>query len=115
MPKGKVEPVKNPPPKRQVEVDEISFPEDLELPPIMKESKYPWGMLAAHPPKKKSFFVKCSDKQSAEDIRSSIFSSGRNYYLKRKINRVPVCRVMQINDVWGVGAQAWEDETKPKE
>lgn len=90
----------------------ISIQENIEIPPMVKESKYPWGELAEATPKEKNFFIECESEEEANRLRSSVYSSGRNYYLKRKIARVPVVRVIQVGDSFGVGAWSVADDTK---
>lgn len=87
----------------------------MDIPPLVKESIYPWEKLAAAKPLMTSFFVACDDKEEAETLRTSVYASGRVYYQKRSIQLRPVCRVLQIGDVWGVNAWATIDEGEDEE
>jgi hypothetical protein len=89
---------------------EISIGEDLEIPPMVKESKYPWAELGKAEPKEKYFFVGCENQEEADTLRSSVYSSGRNYFLKRKIARIPIVRVMETDGRWGVAAWCGVEE-----
>lgn len=72
-------------------VDKADFE---ELVPV-KKSIYNWGDLKSG---EGNFFVACDDLDEARALKGSIRSSGLNYYLKRKINLVPVVIVAQMKD-----------------
>lgn len=86
--------------------DSFTIEAGVEIPPIVRESQYPWEVIAEGDPGQLSFFVACNSEDHAEKRRSPIQSSGRNYYVKRKINRSAVSRVVQENGVWGVRSWA---------
>lgn len=90
----------------------VVLEETLDVPQLVKTSKYPWDALTEGAPLSKNFFVECDSKEEAEQIRSSVFSSGRNFYLKRHIPLRPECRVMQVGEAWGVVCWAKPDEPK---
>lgn len=89
----------------------------MEIPPLVKESIYPWDKLAAPDvkPLMASFFVACDNKEEADTLRPSVYSSGRTYYQKRSISLRPVLRVLQMGDVWGIMAWATIDEGEEEE
>jgi len=80
-----------------------------EIPPVVHESKYPWGELAtafekdpeAHP----SFFLPCDSQEDANSKRSAIQGSGRNYYTKRRMPYTSISRVIEEDGVWGI--ESW--------
>ncbi len=90
---------------------------DMEIPPIVKSSIYPWDTLIPQEdddPESpaRNFFVECEDAGSAEKHRSSVYGSGRNYYLKRGLTLIPICRVVTLGDgVVGVGC--WVVDSSP--
>ncbi len=93
--------------KREIKDRPIVVGSGLTMPPVIKKSKYPWDAIIPEndePPK--HFFVQCEDEGEAAQLRTSIHSSGTNYYLKRNLNLVPVCRAMQVDGKWGVAAVA---------
>lgn len=65
----------------------------------VKRSIYPWDSLESA---KGNFFIECDNDDAARSLKSSVNSSGLNYYLKRKINLVPVVIVAQVGEVVGV-------------
>jgi len=65
----------------------------------VKRSIYPWDSLKSGDG---NFFVECDDLDEARASKGSIRSSGLNYYLKRKINLVPVSVVVKMGDKVGV-------------
>lgn len=96
--------------KVEHKVRTISTGEGLEIPPLVKKSKYPWDFLAANKPAEKNFFVECENQAESDKLKSSVYSSGRQYYLKRKINRIPVVRSMKNKaGIWGVAAWSVEE------
>lgn len=96
--------------KRESKDRKIAVGSGLAIPPIIKGSKYPWLDIVGDPDNKdapaKHFFVECDTKEEAEKLKSSIHSSGVNFYLKRSMGLVPICRAMQIKEdgPWGVAA-----------
>jgi hypothetical protein len=66
----------------------------------VKRSIYPWESLVEDPGG--NFFVECDDETEARTLKSSVNSSGLNYYLKRKINLVPVTTVAKLGEKFGV-------------
>jgi hypothetical protein len=76
-----------------------------EIPPMVKESVYPWGMLLEGEPGTLSFFVPCDSQEDAESRRSPIQSSGNNYYSKRRIPRRAVSRIVSEGEV--IGVESW--------
>ena len=68
---------------------------DMEALVVVKRSIYPWEKLIPQKDDKpdgpaRNFFVECKDREEAAKMRSSINSSGQNYFLKRKIPLTPV-------------------------
>ena len=47
-------------------------------------------------------FEECEDLDEARSTKGSIRASGLNYYMKRKVNLVPVAVVVKIGDEVGV-------------
>jgi len=97
--------------KRETKDRPISLGEGLELPPVLKKSKYPWDKIQPRPDDKEDaparhFFVGCDDEQEATRLRSSVQAAGTNYYSKRRLDFVPLCRAMKLDGKWGVAAQA---------
>jgi hypothetical protein len=80
--------------------------EGMEIPPIVKESIYPWGALLEKDPGVLSFFVACGSAEEAEGRRSPIQSSGNNYYSKRRIPRTAVSRIVEEDGQTGVRSWA---------
>ena len=66
---------------------------------VVKKSIYPWEDLGSGDG---NFFVACDDEAEARSLKSSLVSSGLNYYLKRKIKLVPVVVSVKIGDEFGV-------------
>ena len=70
---------------------------------VVKKSIYPWDDLI---PQKgdspsapaRNFFVECGSRDEAKTMRSSINSSGLNYYLKRKLGLIPVVVASRIGE-----------------
>lgn len=89
-----------------IEVSTISMTQGAEIPDIVKSSKYPWDKLADAEPRSVGFEVPADDKEDAERIRSVVYSSGRNYFLKRKKNLIPIVRMFERDGNWFVGAWA---------
>ena len=65
----------------------------------VKKSIYPWDTLQSGDG---NFFVACDDLDEARSTKGSIRASGLNYYMKRKVNLVPVAVVVKIGDEVGV-------------
>jgi len=78
----------------------------------VKRSIYPWADLTPGG----NFFIACDDEDAARALKSSVNSSGLNYYLKRKIKLIPIVIVAKMKD-GGVGvlASVIKDEDKPAE
>jgi len=83
----------------------------LVRPPSVRDSIYPWDelreaaeeqALAEDPTQLVSFFVPCDDEDHANQSRSSIQSSGRNFYMKRGQRFNVVSSVVQEDDEHGV-------------
>jgi len=80
-----------------------------EIPPVVHESKYPWGELAQaferdsedHP----SFFLPCDSQDQANSRRSAIQGSGRHYYTMRRMPYTVLSRVVEEDGVFGV--ESW--------
>lgn len=87
----------------------------MDVPPLVKESIYPWDKLADAKPLMTSFFVECDSKEEADTLRQSVYASGRTFYQKRGIQLRPVVRVLQMGDKWGVNAWATIDEGEDEE
>lgn len=66
----------------------------------VKRSIYPWDSLVENDGG--NFFIECTDEDEARKTKSSANGSGLNYYMKRKINLVPVCVVAKVGDKFGV-------------
>jgi len=66
----------------------------------VKSSIYPWQDLVDEDgnAKGENFFVECDDMVEARGLKSSVRGSGQNYYLKRKINLVPICVAAKLKD-----------------
>jgi len=77
---------------RKIETNVGDFEELVSV----KRSIYPWDSLIDNPGG--NFFIECEDEDAARSLKSSVNSSGLNYYLKRKINLVPVCAVARMKD-----------------
>lgn len=73
----------------------------------VKRSIYPWDDLIPQEdddPKKaaRNFFVDCDDADAARALKSSVNSSGLNYFLKRRINLIPILQVGNLNGTAGI-------------
>jgi len=66
----------------------------------VKSSIYPWEDLVNKEGEGTggNFFVECDDMAEARGLKSSVTGSGQNYYLKRKINLLPVCVAAKLDD-----------------
>jgi len=69
----------------------------------VKKSIYPWDDLIPQPDDAedapaRNFLVACDDVDSARATMGSVRSSGLNFYLKRKINLVPVTSVVKLKN-----------------
>ncbi len=64
----------------------------------VKSSIYPWDDLADKETETENFFIDCDDLDEARGLKHSVNSSGLNYYLKRKINFVPVIVVAKMKN-----------------
>jgi len=67
---------------------------DFEELVSVKKSIYPWEDLEGGG----NFFVECDDLEEARGLKSSVNASGLNYYLKRKINLIPVLAVAKLKN-----------------
>jgi len=85
---------------RTIQTNVANFEELVSV----KRSIYPWDSLIDNPGG--NFFINCDDEEAARSLKSSVNSSGLNYYLKRKIDLVPVCIVAKLEDTFGVLASA---------
>ncbi len=65
----------------------------------VKKSIYNWQDLKSGAG---NFFVACDDEAEARALKGSVRSSGMNYYMKRKINLIPVVIVAKLGDTVGV-------------
>jgi len=65
----------------------------------VKRSIYPWDSLTEVG---SNFFIECDDIEEARQLKGSVRSSGLNYYMKRKIDLVPVVIAAQLEDKVGV-------------
>jgi len=94
---------------REEQRSEFAILTNREIPPIVAESKYPWGELAeAHeedPDSLHSFFLTCNNSDEAEKKRGSVQASGRNYYSKRRMPYSTVSRVSRQGS--DVGIESW--------
>lgn len=90
---------------------------ELEIPPVFRDSKYPWEELAEAEPGTKHFFVECEDEEDANSFKNGLKQGGKSYYAKRDISRAVIVRAMEINGNWGVAAWALpiEDEEEDEE
>ena len=84
---------------------------DMEIPEMVKSSIYPWESLIPQDgddpeADARNFFVQCEGDEDGERLRSSAYSSGRNYFLKRRTGLIPLCRILTVNGVLGVGCWA---------
>jgi len=75
-------------------IEENSFEELVSV----KRSIYPWDDLADEEKETENFFVECDDLDEARGLKSSVKNSGENYYLKRKIDLVPVIVVAKMKN-----------------
>jgi len=66
----------------------------------VKRSVYDWEFLKENP--EANFFVACDSEEEAKTLKSSINSSGQNFFMKRKINLLPVVIVVKL-DAGGIG------------
>lgn len=88
--------------RKPIDVSEIEVGQGYELPPRLRDSKYPWQTLAdgtLYPDKNFTYFsIPFEDKAEAEQARSSIYASGRQFFLKRKLEMIPIVRVVVNED-----------------
>lgn len=109
LPRGRKE-------KNIVDVENITLGSGMTPPPLLKESKYPWDQLANKPYSEGAkdaahFSVGFENKEDAVAARTSIFTSGRNYYQNRNMELIPVVRVMKGDEgEWSVIAFARLEE-----
>ena len=87
---------------------------DMRVPQLVKSSIYPWDSLVPQDEDDpnapaRNFLVECASLEDAEKIRSSIYSSGRNYFQKRGTGLMPLCRVVDSDGLIGVGCWAIPD------
>ena len=89
-----------------------------EIPPIVRESKYPWGkmveLLAEDPENYPSFFVKFDSREAANSSRSMIQGSGRNYYSGRRMPFEVTSRVVEEDGIVGVESWVYPRPTQSK-
>jgi hypothetical protein len=76
---------------------------DFETLVSVKKSIYPWDDLIpqnddAEDAPTRNFLVGCEDVETARSRIGAIRSSGQNFYMKRRINLVPVTAVVQMSD-----------------
>lgn len=93
-----------------VDRESITMEDNLEIPPSLKKSKYPWAELAAEKPKSKSFLVPCDSEEEARSMRTSVYASGKNYLEARKIPLSPIVRTIEKDEEWFVAAWVAEIE-----
>ena len=91
----------------------VKVPDDSAL-LVVKSSIYPWADLIpkgdAEPTG--NFFVEAEDEAAARLAKSSINSSGLNYYLKRKLRLIPVIVPSLINGTYGCVCTAIRDRSQ---
>jgi len=76
---------------REITANVANFEELVSV----KRSIYPWEDLKSGDG---NFFVACDNEDEARALKSSINSSGLNYYLKRQIKLVPIVIVAKMGD-----------------
>lgn len=81
-----------------VDPDQVSVGGEIEFPPVLRESKYKWGSLLAADPGKSHIFVEFPSKEEASKARSSIQSSGLNYFRARELPLKVKARVVELDD-----------------
>ena len=92
----------------------ITVGSGVTIPPVTRDSIYPWDDLLNPDVENPHFFVACDDEEEAERLRPSVYQSGKSYYDKRETSVAVVTRVMEDlkgSDNWGVFTWAVEIET----
>ncbi len=100
----------------------------LIQPPRVRDSIYPWDTLReaaisqalvevgeGESAQLVSFFVECDDEDHASQSRTSIQTSGRSYYQKRRQNFIVSSSIIQEDDTWGVRSWVMEYPTQEDE
>ena len=94
-----------------IDASSIIMHTGVEIPPIVRESKYPWGQLVVEsttsPESMPSFSVPIGSYDDARTSRTSIHASGKNYLDNRGLPLKVITRVLSLDGGVSYSVMSW--------